>query len=221
MQTEIPLWPVRLTRQEQSEAKDRANRFAAETKARFRAARWRFASGSAFQQIGDWFVSVDAHLTWKTGCVVRAVVKPMSLDPLFWDIVGLPENRKLPLSFRTNGAWVLRPTFAEAHLGPAESSPEVLAGPAVEWAEVLRARVPNLTLDDIIGVLDHGRPAIGSDRAALVCLRLLATDTVGALAAIDETDECDAGGFSFSTLDGSSTNFLKAARCRIEASGDQ
>ncbi len=215
MPIEFPLWPARLTRQEQSEAKDRAKLYAAETKSRFRAAGWRFALGSAFLQSGDWFASVEAHLTWKSGCVVRAVVKPMSLDPLFWDIVGLPENRKLPLSFRTNGAWVLRPPFAEAHLGPLESSPEALAGLAVEWAETLRAQVPNLTVDDILGVLDQAGTAKGSYRAALVCLRLLANDTGGALAAIDEADELDAGGFSFPALDGSPTDFLQAARRRI------
>jgi hypothetical protein len=35
--------------------------------------------------------------------------KPMTIDPIFWDIVGLPENNNAPLSFRFNGAWTCRP----------------------------------------------------------------------------------------------------------------
>lgn len=79
---------------------------------------WKSASGSIFKEQADWFIEASPsvyiyeHLT-------KAVisVKPMVIDSIFWDIVGLPENRQQPLSFRENGAWTCRPPyFAEPEI---------------------------------------------------------------------------------------------------------
>lgn len=70
---------------------------------------WKSIEGCLFREQSGWFFSVSPavhifeHLT---KALIQA--KPMSIDPIFWDIVGLPENRDLPLSFRFNGAWTCR-----------------------------------------------------------------------------------------------------------------
>lgn len=71
---------------------------------------WRSVQGCLFQEKSGWFVCVhpSVHIFEE---ITKAVVfaKPMSIDPIFWDMTGLPENQRAPLSFRLNGAWVCRP----------------------------------------------------------------------------------------------------------------
>ena len=61
-------------------------------------------------------------------------VKPMAIDPIFWDLVGLPEQEELPLSIRLNEEWSCRsPCFAELTL---EDDPDaaVVAGRLLDAA---------------------------------------------------------------------------------------
>lgn len=71
---------------------------------------WRSIEGCLFREEDGWFVSVcpSVYIFEKS---TRAVIsaKPISIDPIFWDIVGLPENNDAPLSFRLNGAWTCQP----------------------------------------------------------------------------------------------------------------
>lgn len=73
---------------------------------------WKSAYGSIFRDEAGWFVGAapSVHIYER---VTKAVVsvKPMAIDPIFWDLVGLPENREQPLSFRANGAWTCRPPY--------------------------------------------------------------------------------------------------------------
>jgi hypothetical protein len=60
----------------------------------------------------------------------------MELDPLFWQLVELPDNNRLPLSFRAIGAWACRThPVAEAHLPVVALGPEHVAKQIVEWAD--------------------------------------------------------------------------------------
>lgn len=56
------------------------------------------------------------------------VVKPMTIDPVFWDLVGLPENRNLPLSFRLTGAWTCRPPYYAELQIEEDHDPSIVAG---------------------------------------------------------------------------------------------
>ena len=94
--SDLPVWPAKLTREQQKAAKQRGKDFDAALKVRSRAAGWRFARGEVFRQTGDWFISILPSLLWERGALVRMTVKPMTLDPLFWQIVGLSENEALP-----------------------------------------------------------------------------------------------------------------------------
>ena len=88
---------------------------------------WQATQGCLFREQSGWFLSIcpgvyiDHH---RTDVIVTA--KPMSIDPIFWDIVGLPENRDLPLSFRMNGAWTCGPpAFAQIEVDECEEVDEV------------------------------------------------------------------------------------------------
>ncbi len=71
---------------------------------------WKAAYGSIFSEKAGWFM-VASPSVYIYEHITKAVIstKPMVIDPIFWDIVGLPEYRKQPLSFRANGAWTCRP----------------------------------------------------------------------------------------------------------------
>ena len=87
-------------------------------RARVRGTGWKSAYGSIFREEAGWFITASPSV-YIFEHVTKAVVsvKPMAIDPIFWDLVGLPENREQPLSFRANGAWSCRPPyFAELSL---------------------------------------------------------------------------------------------------------
>lgn len=72
--------------------------------------KWRSAQGCLFQDHAGWFVAVHplVHI-YEPITKARVSVKPMIIDPIFWDLVGLPENNATPLSFRYFGAWTSSP----------------------------------------------------------------------------------------------------------------
>ena len=83
-----------------------------------RSAGWKSAGGLIFREQAGWFIWASPSV-YVYEHVTKAVisVKPMAIDPIFWDIVGLPDNREQPLSFRANGAWTCRPPcFAEPEI---------------------------------------------------------------------------------------------------------
>jgi hypothetical protein len=91
MQSPQP-WPAKLTREQSKAAKQRERDFQAVVKSRGKASGWRYSRADLFKQEGDWFFSNMPSLAWERGAWSRFTAKPMSLDPLFWDIVGLPET---------------------------------------------------------------------------------------------------------------------------------
>ncbi|MET0307517.1 MAG: hypothetical protein ABW023_02320 [Sphingomonas sp.] len=73
---------------------------------------WKSAHGSIFRERAGWFIDVSPSV-YIYEHVTKAIisVKPMVIDPIFWDLIGLPENREQPLSFRARGAWVCHPPY--------------------------------------------------------------------------------------------------------------
>jgi hypothetical protein len=71
---------------------------------------WRTIEGCLFREQGGWFISACPAVLINaeaTKAIVSA--KPMTIDPVFWGIVDMPENAAMPLSFRLNGAWTCQP----------------------------------------------------------------------------------------------------------------
>ena len=75
---------------------------------------WRAIEGCLFREESGWFVSVCPSVyIYEQSTKASISAKPMTIDPIFWDMVGLPENNDAPLSFRLNGAWTCRPPHVD------------------------------------------------------------------------------------------------------------
>lgn len=217
--SDLPAWPVKLTREQQRAVKQRAKDFDASLKRGARAAGWRFARGDIFRQSEGWFISILPSLLWERGAVVRITVKPMALDPLFWNIVGLSENEALPLSFRATGAWVLRPPSMDDHVGLNTVEVETLAAEVFTWSnqrshEILK----NLSIESMLAALPSEEHLRGQHLALAICLYILAEDLDGAVRLSQIVDPHahplvrESGGFTTHNPDGSISTFLDQAR---------
>jgi hypothetical protein len=147
------------------------------------------------------------------------MVKPMALDPLFWDIVGLSENEALPLSFRATGAWVLRPPSTDDHVGLNTTEVEPLAAEVLNWGNQRASEIlKSISIESMIAALPNGEHLRGQRRALAVCLRVLAKDLDGAihLCRMDDPDTHplmrEGGGFSTRNRDGTISTFIDQAR---------
>lgn len=216
--SEVPAWPAKLTREQQRSAKLRAKEFDGALKSTARAAGWRFARGEVFQQTGDWFVNVVPSLLWERGAYASMMVKPMALDSLFWEIVGLRDNEALPLSFRATGAWVLRPASVNGHIGLSTFEVGSLATQVLEWCdERASALLQSISLKSMLLALPHDQHLRGQNRALAICLHIMMDDLDKAMrlcrindpAAHPLMHEC--GGFTTHNADGSVSTFLDQA----------
>lgn len=196
MDADVPVWPLRLTRKEARLAKARRKAFDLALKAGAKADGWRYANGGLFRQHGDWFVSVRAFPLWERGAGVTIDVKPMAIDPLFWSIVGLSENERLPLSFRANGAWVLRSPGRQDHVGLRETDPEQLARAVLDWSAERLSRVAASSVESMLADLEGLGPIRANFAALEICLHLLNDDTDRALALCRDRGPFECGGFT-------------------------
>jgi hypothetical protein len=208
-------WPAELTREQAKSAKQRERDFQAVVKAHGKASGWRYARADLFKREGDWFVSNMSSLAWERGALSRLTVTPMALDPLFWDIVGLPENHDLPLSFRATGAWVLRPASREELVGASESSVVALAHQTVEWSDTQIA-ASDWSIDAMIADLGSDRELRSQRRALAICLHLLKGDLDKAQDLCRQAGDqsslaADGGGFGANHADGTHSTFIRQA----------
>src|SRR5216683_2700624 len=126
---------AKLTRTESKERRALAKMVATILKTSARPHKWLVARDSLFKDHNGWFVEVQANISpqhFRTRAATR--IKPMALDPIFWDIVGLSENIKLPLSFRAFGAWVCAaPAIFEDEIAEGDGSAKGIADNILEW----------------------------------------------------------------------------------------
>jgi hypothetical protein len=195
MDTDIPRRPDHVSREEARSEKERRKLFAGALKAEAKASGWRHANGGIFRQHGDWFVSVLPSPLWGRGVLAMSFAKPMAVDPMFWRIVGLPENDKLPLSFRANGAWVLRPPFSKALIALDEREPERLAREFVTWSTDGLAQVATYSVETLLAKLEGLGPRRKSFVALEICLHLLRNDFASAQGICRDLPPNETGGF--------------------------
>ena len=74
----------------------------------FKANGWKFNSYFVFKSLDDFFFDCSFSMNPKENKVwVDLGFKPMILDDVFWDITEMPDNKKMPLSFRSNAAFMI------------------------------------------------------------------------------------------------------------------
>jgi len=85
-----------------------AKNVAAELRGRAKAIGWKVSQGWLFREHNGWFVEARLSvLTSRPKSTVELHFKPMSIDPVFWEIMGLESNNSQPLSFRIFGAFTV------------------------------------------------------------------------------------------------------------------
>jgi hypothetical protein len=216
-------WPEPLNREQREILRQREKAFFSGIKAQTKAHGWRFAGGEIFRQDGDWFASVRLGIRRDRGIGVAMTLKPMALDTLFWDIVELPENASLPLSFRANGAWVLRPPPIEDRLGADVSDLDELARVAIQWSDaMLSGSRRSRSIGQALAAFPDDPHPNSHFRATAICLHILADDLKGALA-LCQPERSGEGllgptaGFSLGNRDGTMRTFTDLARAWIAA----
>lgn len=67
---------------------------------------WKKSGCVLFRECNGFFQEIDISVFLNDEKIrVTQRIKPMTLDLILWDILGLPENASKPLSFRSKGAF--------------------------------------------------------------------------------------------------------------------
>jgi hypothetical protein len=97
---------IRITKAHQSARHAYRRTLAKAVRAASKGTKWRCSQGCLFQDHGGWFVAVQPRVyIYEPKTKASLSVKPMSIDPIFWDLMGSSSNQSRPLSFRLFGAW--------------------------------------------------------------------------------------------------------------------
>jgi hypothetical protein len=146
-------------------------------------------------------------------------IKPMGVDPLFWDILGMPENRRKSLSFRGLGAWTCRPVqFAYGSIKEDGMDAVGNAGRILEWADSeLEKASEDLTTDRFLDRLRSAPEQVERGRlnSSLIMTLLAAGRQEEAEQACNEAIERGASGGFFpaqGTFPMAALEHIRAAR---------
>lgn len=179
-----------------------------------RKSRWRFAGGVHFRDHDGWFVAVrSGMLVARRRTHATLHVKPMAIDPLFWNNVGFPENRKLPLSFRAHGAWICHvPPLSERRFVEDGKDSEQLAREIVDWSDRELARIDLFLPEDFLELLrDVADRCFGGLASLITALILLGREEEAATLVENARARGECGGFSVSFLSGDGKSFVDMA----------
>lgn len=195
----------------QREALNKA--FAVELKKRVKGTPWRVSNGVLFRELDGWFLSAPAAI-WalRRKTQVELQCKPMSVDPIFWEVVETESNMTMPLSFRYHGAWTCStPPLIEHELDEKNLDPREIADEALLWLSTQQEQFKSWT---VLVFLDRMQthPRANSYIATVVCTLFLLEEFVRAEKlcrdAIGRGDSC---GFSIHRTSGASQTFPELA----------
>ena len=69
---------------------------------------WKFKGWFAYKAVKDFFYEANFYTSGIDNSISGSLeFKPLIIDEVFWEIVDLEDNKKKPLSFRGNGAFVI------------------------------------------------------------------------------------------------------------------
>ena len=118
---------------------------------------WKKSKCAIFGKFGDYYqdVMISVHRnSERTTATLRS--KPMAVDPILWDILGMPENQSEPLSFRTWSAFTCSGLpLVESELEVRGQTPEDVAANAFEFVvsnrTLLEERLKLASYSDLLG----------------------------------------------------------------------
>jgi hypothetical protein len=137
---------------------------------------WRSSQGVLFREANEMFVSSTADMSF-TGykTVARMAAKPQALDLLFWEILGLGDNARQPLSFRYFGAFTCQvPHAAEAVINDGPGEPVEIAKSLLSWSNERIPAIKSLEGQFTEHLLAHpSEDGRGKYRASLITSLIL------------------------------------------------
>ena len=154
---------------------------------------WQHAYGSLIADKGGGFVAVvTAPVPKSSTIMVLSKIKPMAIDPIFWDVMGTPKSWTRALS-RRDGGPSLRPPSERFECSDSTGA-EAAAAEIVAAANDAAAKAQRWSLSDFITLCR----AEGPDRyIACILTALIADDRVdeAVSTARSARDEGKSGGF--------------------------
>ncbi|MEY1662216.1 hypothetical protein [Isoalcanivorax beigongshangi] len=159
---------------------------------------WRVVQDSLFKEQDGWLVCCRPEVGI-VEAVTRLVVtlKPMALDPLFWDVMGLADNHQQPLSFRVTGAWVCPALEQSSPVLPELADPQQMAAACLQQAQQCGAAiVSGANLEDFAaGCLQQSADQSGLIASAVMALVLLDQRDAALAVCREAAERFESGGF--------------------------
>lgn len=139
-----------MTKEESAARRNYRRAFAKALTAAAKKTPFRTANGCLYEVRGEWFIAVGIALyPDRTSTRLAAHVKPMAIDPIFWDAMELSDEWRRPLWKRHLGLAVRDPPFADILMedaGQADEAPARILQHAEAWA----SSASSLTLEDYL-----------------------------------------------------------------------
>ena len=162
---------------------------------RLKGSGWKKKHSSFFRKVDDKFLCASAYpyFEFKNSIPsmmlrVRYEGKPMGIDPIYWDISQMPDNKNEPLSFRAWGAFKADPAYF--HLGTTIGKPaktiDCVINTFINWMEEETERASSAmeikSFSEIYMDLEPGADTHENHAATLICALILEGQNDQALA---------------------------------------
>jgi len=143
---------------------------------------WKTKSHTAFRCVNDNFyetaitagvdiIETEAHIR----IYGRAYAKPMAIDPIYWDIAELPDNKKKPLSFRAWAAFKVEPamfsgtTLIESSIKSAEQAVEIYLNWQADQFENMKEKMEAQPFSELYASMALSRHKPSFYATGLIC----------------------------------------------------
>jgi len=185
-------------REETARRRELRKAFKAALKRQAKGTSWSSVQGALFRSFHGWFLSAPAGV-WLGRRTTRIELhsKPMTIDPVFWEVVQAEDNAELPLSFRYTGAWSCQtPSLVEHDIDERSWDPDVLVADALIWLDAQVGQFKSRSVGQFLQQLQQ-HPKATSYRATIITTLLVLEDYAAAEAlcneAIAQGDHCGFG----------------------------
>ncbi len=138
---------------------------------------WEFLHGVIFFKYRGWLIANAPQLSNETGAMMCLTFKPLSIEPLFWEIMGLPVQGEASLSSRLPSDWTVNPQPLADYIGHGLVGVNELADLTFEWTQCWSDdHTEMLDIGDMLTRLGNLEQLTQSNRILAVCLSILDGD---------------------------------------------
>jgi len=131
----FPRWPEAMDTEELRAREAREMAFTQSLVRILADTKWHFSHGSMFRKAREWYVANLPQLAYEKGVLLRLCYKPMAIDPLFWDAMGMTVDTENSLPLRNQVPYVVSAPRHYAYIGADTTSEDELAKLALGWTD--------------------------------------------------------------------------------------